>query len=185
MADEKLVEQVSALVDGELERGEQPLLLRRLADQPGLRERWARYFLIGASLRDGLPPAMRKDFADAVAARIAREPAFAGQPSRRMAPLLRRAAGLAVAASVAAIALTSLRVDDPVGSGPEPVTVVPVPARQSQAPAPRFAASPGMSWEQARPEVQAQLNQYLLTHSDAAAVEPVPVEEPETAEVAR
>lgn len=176
MNDEILNEQVSALADDELGRGERQLLLRRMAENPALRDRWARYFLIRDALRDGLPGSISTDFARAVTARIAEDPQGDPAAARRYAPVMRRVAGLAVAASVAAVALVSLQVED-TAPGPvsETATVVPV-TNSPQVPPVRFAATTAPSWDSARPEVQVQLNQLLLTHSDAAeatVVEPV------------
>lgn len=169
MSDEKLTEQVSALVDDELDRREQDLLLRRLENDPGLRGRMERFLLIGEMVRGSPPGAVATGFANSVAARIASEGMPA--PPRRGRKLARGAAGLAAAASVAAIALLSLQPDEPVTQMESP-TVVPV-TESPRSPAARYAASPGTGWDRTRPEVAVQLNRYLLTHSDAAVVEPV------------
>lgn len=174
MSDEMLKEQVSALADDELGRDERQLLLRRMAGEPALRERWTRYFLIRDSLRDCLPVSIDRDFAGTVSARISGEPQ--GAVAVRFTPALRRVAGIAVAASVAAVALLTLQVDRPMDEpAPESATVVPV-TQAPRVPSVRFATTPAPSWDSARPEVQVQLNQLLLTHSDAAEAAPAPDE---------
>jgi sigma-E factor negative regulatory protein RseA len=100
---DRIKEQLSAFLDGELPDPESALLLKRLERDDDLRGALSRYSLIGAVLRsDGDVPAARQ-VAARVSAAIAREPSRAG----RLAGLARRdsfgraVAGLAVAAAVA------------------------------------------------------------------------------------
>lgn len=100
---ERIKEQLSAFLDGELPDPESALLLKRLERDDDLRGALSRYSLIGAVLRsDGDVPAARQ-VAARVSAAIAKEPfrgvSFIRIPSR--VAVLRAAAGLAVAASVA------------------------------------------------------------------------------------
>ena len=104
---DRIKEQLSAFLDGELPDAETALLLKRLERDDDLRGALSRYSLIGAVLRnDGDVPAARQ-VAARVSAAIAREPAQDGSgialPGRRA--LLRSGAGIAVAAGVAAAAL--------------------------------------------------------------------------------
>lgn len=100
---ERIKEQLSAFLDGELPEPESALLLKRLERDDELRGALSRYSLIGAVLRsDGDVPAARQ-VAARVSAAIAREPAAGGiairwRGRRRLA---RSVAGLGVAASVA------------------------------------------------------------------------------------
>lgn len=165
--DERLDERLSAWADDELPEAEQELLLRQVVGDPALRARWARYHLIGDALRDGLPESIRPGFAEQVAAAIAREPA--SMPAGVASPWLRRAGGAAIAASVMVAALMTMRVDEPVGP-PEQAVVAPPTANPQVPVAARFAATQGMQWEQARPELQRELNEYLLRHADETAV---------------
>jgi sigma-E factor negative regulatory protein RseA len=100
---ERIKEQLSAFLDGELPDPESALLLKRLERDDELRGALSRYSLIGAVLRsDGDVPAARQ-VAARVSAAIAREPLRAGglawMPGR--AALARGVAGVAVAAGVA------------------------------------------------------------------------------------
>ncbi len=100
---DRIKEQLSTFLDGELPDQETALLLKRLERDDDLRGALSRYSLIGAVLRsDGDMPAARQ-VAARVSAAIAREPARAGgrlrMPGR--AALLRAFGGMAVAASVA------------------------------------------------------------------------------------
>lgn len=100
---DRIKEQLSAFLDGELPDPESALLVKRLERDDELRGALSRYSLIGAVLRsDGDVPAARQ-VAARVSAAIAREPfravSFVRLPRRKT--LLRSLAGLAVAASVA------------------------------------------------------------------------------------
>ena len=100
---DRIKEQLSAFLDGELPDPESALLVKRLERDDELRGALSRYSLIGAVLRsDGDVPAARQ-VAARVSAAIAKEPfrgvSFIRIPSRDA--VMRAAAGLAVAASVA------------------------------------------------------------------------------------
>ncbi len=100
---DRIKEQLSTFLDGELPEPETALLLKRLERDDELRGALSRYSLIGAVLRnDGDVPAARQ-VAARVSAAIAREPlrvsAFVRLPRRDA--LLRSLSGLAVAAGVA------------------------------------------------------------------------------------
>jgi negative regulator of sigma E activity len=97
---DRIKEQLSTFLDGELPDQETALLLKRLERDDELRSALSRYSLIGAVLRsDGDVPAARQ-VAARVSAAIAKEPAAFMRASGRDT-LLRSAAGLAVAAGVA------------------------------------------------------------------------------------
>jgi len=100
---DRIKEQLSAFLDGELPDPESALLLKRLERDDELRGALSRYSLIGAVLRsDGDVPAARQ-VAARVSAAIAKEPfraaAFVRLPGREA--FLKGFAGLAVAAAVA------------------------------------------------------------------------------------
>ncbi len=100
---DRIKEQLSAFLDGELPDPESALLVKRLERDDELRGALSRYSLIGAVLRsDGDVPAARQ-VAARVSAAIAKEPfrgvSFIRIPGRDA--VMRAAAGLAVAASVA------------------------------------------------------------------------------------
>ncbi|HMB56837.1 MAG TPA: RseA family anti-sigma factor [Arenimonas sp.] len=95
--DEKICEQLSALMDGELPADEARFLERRLANEPALRERWERMQLASACMKGQPLRLMRASLAENVAKDLAIEPT--AKKSRR--PLL----GWAIAASVALLAV--------------------------------------------------------------------------------
>lgn len=100
---DRIKEQLSAFLDGELPDPESALLLKRLERDDDLRGALSRYSLIGAVLRsDGDVPAARQ-VAARVSAAIAREPQGGAALLRGLerGALARSAAGLAIAAGVA------------------------------------------------------------------------------------
>ncbi len=104
---DRIKEQLSTFLDGELPEPETALLLKRLERDDELRGALSRYSLIGAVLRsDGDVPAARQ-VAARVSAAIAREPARIAGLLRipRRAALARVAAGLAIASGVAFLAV--------------------------------------------------------------------------------
>lgn len=108
---QKLREQVSALADQALPEGEHELLLRRFATERSLRLHWERYHLIGEAMRKSLPPVDTRGFADRVMAALSQETPPAEKPASAGDRFMRGFAGLAVAATVAVVAITGLRYD--------------------------------------------------------------------------
>lgn len=107
-------EQLSACLDGELPEGELDLLLKRLERDPQLRRAIGDYALVGEALRSQRPVSASAGFAARVSAAIAAEPAAQRKPAPRISPAaalhwLRPAAGVAIAAGVAAVAVLSFR----------------------------------------------------------------------------
>ena len=110
-----LHEQLSALVDDELAPAEQALLVKRLAQDAALQERLARYQLISDSLQNHLPGHVDTGFHHRVRAALQDEPVLQSGTGR-LASLFKPLAGVALAASVAVVAvlaLQSLREADP------------------------------------------------------------------------
>jgi sigma-E factor negative regulatory protein RseA len=136
-----LNEQLSACLDGELPPAELDLLLKRVGREAELRAAIGRYSLIGEAMRAERPAVASRDFASKVMAAVATEPASVQAPAPVTRPnvvqtpatprpskvspaalrYLRPAAGMAIAASVAAVAVFVMQ---PIG---EP-DVVPVNA---------------------------------------------------------
>lgn len=111
--DPDLGEQLSALMDGELDAERSRFLLRRLESDPGLRAAWERWQLASGSLRGQLGLQVDAGFLDRVQAGIDALPA-ADPDGPHAAPVpvrasagrwLRWTAGGAIAASVAVVAL--------------------------------------------------------------------------------
>lgn len=176
---DRLREQLSAFLDGELPEAETTLLLKRLERDDELKGTLSRYSLIGAVMRtDGDVPAARH-VAARVSAVIAGEPALGGTPRYRWT---RPAAGLAVAASVAMATVLALpqwlggdtAAPDRLVAGGGPVTasttepaavIVPVVASIEEAPARPYTTPPAPA-DAAGGLPSAQLAAYLVAHSE-------------------
>lgn len=119
--------QVSAYVDGELPENEAELLLRRMSQDPKLRQEVAEYLALGRLMRQAPGLAGADRLHSRVVAEIDHGPADEENiddvrtPSRAVRPL----AGIAIAAAVALVALFSLQqntaVDELPQMGDEPV----------------------------------------------------------------
>jgi sigma-E factor negative regulatory protein RseA len=138
---QQIHEQISALMDGELERDETRFLLKRLPGDHALGARWSRYHVARQALRRQHIAAMTPGFAEAVMAKIDAGPQALEQ--RAVVNWLRWGAGGAIAASVAVAALVVTRpTGEPApGVGPSfarttaqqgaPIPVAPVAASNS------------------------------------------------------
>lgn len=154
-------EQLSALLDDELDAAEPALLLRQLARDPELRERLSRYQLISDAMHDNLPAQVDPAFHRRVVDALPEQGRAAAGTFPAASRLLRPVAGLALAASVAAVAVVSLQ--NIRGQSPSTTPVVasaPAPdnyirAENTPAPAARVHTTPG-------------LDVYLVNHNEFA-----------------
>lgn len=101
-------EQLSALLDGELPEAEVAMAVRRVTRDEAMQATALRYSLIGDALRNELPPGRPADLVARVSAALDARPAAATAAPKRIRHLARYGAGLAVAASVAMVALLAL-----------------------------------------------------------------------------
>jgi len=147
-------EKISALLDGELSAHERDRLLREMGQDPVLRAAWERYHLIGAALRKDIGVVVNSDLTARVASGIANDPAPLVQsisrlPMRHFAKL---AAGLAIAASVAAVAVISFK-----------STLLPDPA---QVPVVATVPAPKSQTQTAKAAEDSSLNALLVKHNE-------------------
>ena len=103
-------EQLSALIDNELDRDRTRFLLKRAEHDGELVALWQRWHFVGEAMRGAALP-LRKDFARSIAQRLDEEDAVAVPVEPRRAQALRWGGGFAVAASVALAALLFARPD--------------------------------------------------------------------------
>lgn len=171
---EKLNEKVSALMDGDLAGNDAQDVIHDLKQSAELRQCWERYHLIGDALRNNLPPVVRHDLASRISAAIEADtsqplsPVVPFVPRQKNKPtpfFLKPLAGLAIAASVAAVAVVSFDMGGDV-----------VPAVQTMAAAPvqmqgvnrlPVSVTPLVVDEAA---AQSRLNDYLVNHSQYSTV---------------
>jgi negative regulator of sigma E activity len=177
MNNEELDSQLSAMFDNELPAAECELLARRLSRDEELKARWGRYATIGATIRAEGGPRLSAELARRVSRAIYNEPSSAADPRPVRTPAVSRwrtpAAGLAVAASVAAAAILWVRFQ----SSPQDNTLVARDAAPS-IPVLQGAADPVSTSNQPDsyvvPKVSArrsivpstQLANYVVAHSE-------------------
>ena len=164
---EGMKEQLSALVDNELDELEEHRVLAALKGDPTLRHTWERYHLVRAALHQDLEVVVAHDLAERVARRIAAEPSTAATYRRRH--INRLIGTLAIAASVAAIAIVGVQwLQQPT---PMPVlTVAATTPEAKSAPAPVLVSNSGAShWDTKQTEAENALNAYLVEHGEFAS----------------
>jgi negative regulator of sigma E activity len=179
-----LNEQLSALLDGELPPEETTLLLKRLGREAELAQRLTRYRLCGDVLR-GERVQPRADFTMRVSAAIAAEPPLPAPRAvaRRTGGTrwLRPLAGLAVAASVAVVAVLVLR-QSPVVGPSQPVVAAsvqpaPLPVARVARSAPDYGQGSGEPVSYVTPSARPRLGtipegtlaNYVVAHSQFGA----------------
>ncbi|HEX2140286.1 MAG TPA: RseA family anti-sigma factor [Woeseiaceae bacterium] len=103
--------QVSAFVDGELAENETELLLRRLSQDAALRQLVAQYLAIGRQVRGERDIPGMTDLRGRIATALGEEQTIEATPSAEapQSRWLRPVAGLAVAATVAGLAVVGLQ----------------------------------------------------------------------------
>jgi anti-sigma factor RsiW len=153
---DSLYEQLSSLVDDELPGSEHDMLLRRIENDDQLYQRLSRYQLISDALQSHLPERVDPAFSGRVKGLLRSEPALSGYS--RLATLARPAAGLAVAASVAVIAVMSLQSAQQGTPSPADVVASAPPAGDYL----RVRDEPG------NPSADRKLDMYLVNHNEYA-----------------
>lgn len=100
-------EQLSAFMDGEID-GLQKNQVEQILKDPELLDAWSRYHLVSDCLKRNLPDHLDRELASRISRSIAQEPAIVapGSLSRSVA---KPAAGFAIAASVAALAIFGIQ----------------------------------------------------------------------------
>lgn len=149
-------EDISALVDGELSDLERQRVLSAMGQDEQLRRVWERYHVAGTVLRRELDVMVGPDLADRIHQRLQQEtpgaPGWKGWLGSRQ--FLKIGAGVAIAASVATVAILSL----------PPVLTTP-----AAAPLARQTGTSGTIVAETRPtppEQQRALNPYLVRHGE-------------------
>lgn len=164
-------EKLSALLDDEIDGAElEGLVTDILSGDRELLERFGRYRLVGDLIRDeGMVVA--PGLAERVSAALSDEPTVLAPRPRKQAIWARPAAGLAVAASVAAAAVMVapqfLGPSEPVGGSQ--LAALPAPAALVQpvvANAPQPPAGTTARWQALDPALEARLNRMLMEHQE-------------------
>ena len=165
-------ERISALADGELEGSARNRTMEALYASPEQRRAWARFHLIGDVMRHAGPVPGADSIAPRVGAALAGERIVPFRSRRRRAgigPL----AGLALAASISAVAVLVIHgLDDgsghrraPIADGARYEVAIASPGARSPD-TPRTAGR--LQWSDVAPDTEARLNAYLVNHSEHA-----------------
>lgn len=167
-------EQVSALVDGELQGDELQALLDRAGADEELGLRMERYALIRDALHRNLPDRVRADggLARQVSLALESEPAHRCAPRPTApAPRARRwvapFAGMAMAASVAVVAVMvwpGSEQPQSAGTGPSLMAG----DSQAQPQGIQTVSADSIRWDRLDPDVQARLDGYAISHGEQA-----------------
>jgi sigma-E factor negative regulatory protein RseA len=166
---DKLNEQVSALSDNELSDIETASVLNQLTQQPELRQRWDRYHLIGDVMRGDTVQLQATEISERVRQLVGSEPAIISKPKRARTNVwksgwIKPAAGAALAASVATVAVIStpglLSQDE---SAQQPLAATNI----STVSPPIVQTTHGTHWNNLKqPSMESRLNGYLVDHSE-------------------
>lgn len=158
---DKINDQLSAMLDDELDERECELLLSRVSRDPQLRGVWQRYALIGDCIRGSVPEFVAPAMAGRIAAAVASNgtPVAVLKPARgaRWRPL----AGAAIAASVAALAIVTL---GDLGSPASQPNTVPVASLAEDS----YIVPVVSRNEQVSAAMRERLNLYQVSHSEFA-----------------
>lgn len=106
-------EQMSAFMDGEID-GLQKDQVEQILKDPELLDSWSRYHLVSDCLKRNLPEHLDRELAGKISKSIAQEPAIVA-PGGLSRSFVKPAAGFAIAASVAALAIFGMQQQQPAG----------------------------------------------------------------------
>ena len=165
-------ERISALVDGELGDPARNRTVDGLYASPGQRRAWARFHLIGDAMRHAAPVPGADSITGRVGGVLAGERIVPFRPRRRR-PGIGPLAGLALAASISAVAVLVIHsLDDGSGVRPTPVAdgsryEVAIASPEARSRETRRNAD-RLQWSDVAPDTEARLNAYLVNHSEHA-----------------
>ena len=162
-------EQISALMDDELDSGSS-VVLNALRENHEFRQAWNHYHLIGETLRGNLPEYVDMSMAERISRVLNNEPAIIAR-QKNLVAFFKPVVGFAIAASVATVAILGVR---QIGTGPvatppgeviasnQPETVYFPVTTVSTSPEPEnevheFKASVG---------AESRLNRYLVNYNE-------------------
>lgn len=153
-------EKLSAFMDDEFH----PDVLNSLKQDTEARTRWARYHLIRDVLSGHTASIPSSDFAERVSDALRDEPTVLRPARRRFGHTVRQVAGLAIAATVATVAVLTVQQSDVTGiSAPQPAIASADDGRQGYRPVSSSNNPPDHSIDS---DVQSKLSSYLVNHNE-------------------
>jgi sigma-E factor negative regulatory protein RseA len=164
-------EEVSALIDGEHSNSTQETIDHLCKDEH-LRHTWARYHLISDCLKGQLPEHVSTQMGDRVRRALEEEPAILA-PQRSVHRYLKPVAGLAIAASVAAVAILGIQHSQtPIGGTDteQIATIQTTPTGTQQYTfAPRELVRHTQLVSSEKVDAKSRLNSYLVNYNEQRA----------------
>ena len=158
-------EQLSAMTDEELPPSEMALLVRQAERSPEVAAQLGRYAVIREALHRNLPDRVDTGLAERISAALEQEPAHDGPAVRvRQRRWVRPVAGVAVAASVALVAIGLWPEQQSSTPGQSPIETVSVSGAGSQAGQP--VRTENIQWDRLDPDIQARLQEYAVTRGE-------------------
>ncbi len=181
-------EQISALVDVDLEEHELATVLDEISRNKELMQVWERYHLISATLGNELGVMVDPGLADRIAAKLQDEPTRLAphrRAARRPGRIRKHVASVAIAAAVATVAIISLQPDAPQlpvvhsqSISPREVAIISLQPDTPQGTGnAALVADSGLAqapiaptgvtrWETLSPEFERTLNAYMVEHGE-------------------
>ena len=161
-------EQISALVDDELESGS-VFILNAMKENREYRDTWLHYHLIGETLRGNLPAQIDMNLADRISKALQNEPAFSDS-SHKVQQFLKPLAGFAIAASVTIVAILGVRQAsiEPTGSPASVVASNPADNSRYQVASavPENSVKNGAQEYTNTANAESRLNRYLVNYNE-------------------
>lgn len=149
------MENVSALIDGEIDGHEAHQAMLRLKDTEQARESWSTYHIIGEVMRGEVLPAL--DISHRVMAALETEPTVLA-PRRRLHASRALTYALSAAASISAVAVVGWMVFSTTNVANPPVEIARVVAPSTP------ASQAGVNTQLVSSPSDGQMNEYLLAH---------------------
>lgn len=181
MNEDKL-EKLSALMDGELIGRDRDSIIEKIEAESETRGNWERYHIIGDTMRSTMPRAVDPDLVTRLNLMLENEPTIlAPKPRRKLfkKDYVKPLAGLAIAASVTAVAIFGLQMSNQQTPGLESVDgelpqVAIIDIEQAAVPVLEAATEPALvnatsvrtvKYEPANTLQPQQLNRYIMNHN--------------------
>jgi len=167
---EEMNEKLSAMVDGEID-DQSDQIIDTLIQNPSMRNTWWRYHLISDVLSRELSGYTDSRLADEISAKIKDEPTVLSPQRNAAAAYVKPLAGLAIAASVAAMAILGVQQNrqelPEVSNPPQIIAQAPVVTPERQYTFPSRPASIQLPDGQNRtPVSDSRMNSYLLNYNE-------------------
>jgi sigma-E factor negative regulatory protein RseA len=160
-------ERLSALVDNEISEDEISMEINKLSRNSVIRDTWSRYHLIGDAMRGETGSLYNSGLAEAISKQLENEPVVLVPAAiKRPGKIRKRSyAGMAVAASLAAVAVVMApQMINPEGSERQQPSLATKQRPDTQT---LYVAEDGTRWELLKkPEVESRLNAYLVNHQE-------------------